>query len=352
MFSWPRSVAATSPKGDIVINVIIKRMFNLIYVIVFIYHLMADGEPVEPTFKQLKYLKAVAEQGSFRRAAAILNVSQPTLTAQISVLEEKLGRTVVERSRQGASLTPIGRSLLPHITAISREISLLMHVAQEAEDSLSGTYRLGVPPTIGPYFLPEVIPIIHKSFPGLKFFVHEKEPRDLELGLLHGDYDFILTSRPMEVPNLATESLYIEPLKLVCALDHPLAERDYILPGDMKGQSLLAIEEKHRLFGLMQAVATQYQANLLRDYEGTSLDTLKHMICTGLGLAFLPSLYVRLEIDPRKDIRSVPFRGESFSREILLAWQPGAAQSEFYKKIASLMREQCRRNLSDFVSVS
>jgi LysR family transcriptional regulator, hydrogen peroxide-inducible genes activator len=306
---------------------------------------------MEPTLKQLKYLKAVAEQGSFRRAAEFLHVSQPTLTAQITVLEEKLGRMVLERSRQGAKLTPVGRSMMPHITAIGREISALIHLAEQAENNLSGTYRLGVPPTIGPYLLPEVIPALHRTFPGLKIFVHEKGPRDLELGLVNGDYDFILTSRPMEIPHLATAALYVEPLNLVCALDHPFASRDHILPIDMKGQSLLAIEEKHRLFVLMQAIATQYDAKLLRDYEGTSLDTLKHMISTGLGIAFLPSLYVRLEIDPRKDVLSVPFKGDSFSREILLAWRQGSPQTEFFKKIATLIREQCQQNLAKFIVV-
>ncbi len=306
---------------------------------------------MEPTLKQLKYLKAVADHGSFRRAAEFLHVSQPTLTAQITVLEEKLGRMVLERSRQGATLTPIGRSMMPHIMAIGQEVSALIHLAQEAESGLSGTYRLGVPPTIGPYLLPEVIPALHKAFPGLKIFVREKGPRDLELGLVNGDYDFILTSRPMEIPHLATAPLYVEPLSLVCALDHAFANKGVILPVDLKGQSLLAIEEKHRLFVLMQAIATQYDAKLLRDYEGTSLDTIKHMISTGLGIAFLPALYVRLEIDPRKDVLCVPFKGDSFSREILLAWRRGSPQTEFFKKIASLMREQCHKNLGEFIDI-
>ncbi|MBL4789905.1 MAG: LysR family transcriptional regulator [Kordiimonadaceae bacterium] len=307
---------------------------------------------MEPTFKQLKYLRTVAEQGSFRRAADYLNVSQPTLTVQISVLEEKFGRVLLERSRQGAKLTPIGRSLMPHILAIEREVFSLLQLAQEAENSLAGTYRLGVPPTVGPYFLPEVIPIIHKTFPGLKIFIREKEPRDLELGLLHGEYDFIMTSQPMEIPNLMTASLYKEPLYLVCAIDHPFASREFVMPRELNGQNLLAIEEKHRLFDLMQTIATEYGAKLLRDYEGTSLDTLKHMISTGLGIAFLPSLYVRLEIEARKDVLSIPFKGEQFSREIILAWRRGSPQAEFYQQIARLMRNQCQRHLSDFVDVT
>ncbi len=306
---------------------------------------------MEPTFKQLKYLRAVADQGSFRKAAEHLNVSQPTLTAQIHALEDKLNSRLLERSRQGAILTPIGRTMMPHVLSIIGEMTTLCQVALDAETSPSGTYRLGVPPTIGPYFLPEVIPSIHKMFPDLKIFVREKEPRDLELGLLHGEYDLIMTSMPMEIPNLSVAPLYKEPLKLVCALDHSFANRDEVMPGELKGQSLLAIEEKHRLFDLMQTISAQYGAQLLRDYEGTSLDTLRHMIGTGLGIAFLPSLYVRSEIAPRRDVQSVEFKGASFSREVVLAWKKGSSKAEFYKQIAEIMRKQCREALSEYVKL-
>ncbi len=307
---------------------------------------------MEPTIKQLRYLQSVSQARSFRGAADRLDVAQPTLTAQINTLESKLGVTLLERSRKGAQLTPIGRSFMPHIETILEQMAVIQRLAAEAEGSLVGTYRLGVPPTLGPYFLPEVIPAIHIAFPGLKIFVREDAPRDLEVGLLHGEYDFIITTLPMEIPNLGLEPLFNEPLVLVCAPDHPFANKETILPDDLRGESLLAIEEKHRLFDLMQTIAAQFEARLLRDYEGTSLDTLRHMIGTGLGIAFLPSLYVKSEITPRQDVQAMSFEGPQFSRGVVLAWRPGSRRAELYRKVAEIMRTISQENFSDNVNLN
>lgn len=307
---------------------------------------------MDPTFKQLKYLLAISQAKSLRRAAERLDVSQPTLTAQINTLEARLGVTLLQRSRQGTELTPAGRSFLPHIETIMREMASLKRLASDAEGNLIGTYRLGVPPTLGPYFLPEVIPAIHKHFTELKMFVREKEPRDLEVGLTNGDYDFIITTLPMEIPNMSIEPLFNEPLVLVCALDHPFATMEEVSPEMLKGENLLAIEEKHRLFDLMQTIAAQFNARLLRDYEGTSLDTLRHMIGTGLGLAFLPSLYVKSEISPRRDVTAVKFAYTDFMRGVVLAWRPGSPRTELYRKIAAIMREIAQQNLSEYVTLN
>lgn len=306
---------------------------------------------MEPTIKQLRYLLSVSQAGSFRGAAERLDIAQPTLTAQINTLENKLGVTLLERSRQGAQLTPAGRSFVPFIETILEQVASIGRLASEAEGSLIGTYRLGVPPTLGPYFLPEVIPAIHQSFPDLKIFVRENAPRDLEVGLLHGDYDFIITTLPMEIPNLSVEPLFNEPLVLVCAPDHPFAQQVVVEPKDLQGESLLAIEEKHRLFDLMQTIASQFNARLLRDYEGTSLDTLRHMIGTGLGIAFLPALYVKSEITPRQDVKSMNFEGPTFARGVALAWRPGSRRTELYKQIAEIMRKICHENLSDHITL-
>ncbi|WP_262696239.1 hydrogen peroxide-inducible genes activator [Kordiimonas aquimaris] len=307
---------------------------------------------MDPTYKQLKYLHAISQVKSLRRAAERLDVSQPTLTAQINTLEERVGVTLLQRSRQGTELTPAGRAFMPHIEVMIKEMTSIKRLAADAEGNLIGTYRLGVPPTLGPYFLPEVIPTIHKTFTELKMFVREKEPRDLEVGLTNGDYDLIITTLPMEIPNLSIEPLFNEPLVLVCALDHPFANMDEVSPELLKGENLLAIEEKHRLFDLMQTIAAQFGARLLRDYEGTSLDTLRHMIGTGLGLAFLPSLYVKSEIAPRRDVTSVKFAYTDFMRGVVLAWRPGSPRTELYRKMASIMRGIAQKNLSEYVTLN
>ena len=130
-----------------------------------------------------------------------------------------------------------------------------------------------------------------------------------------------------------------------------LAEKVIVSPDELRGERLLAIEEKHRLFDLMQTIAAQFEARLLRDYEGTSLDTLRHMIGTGLGIAFLPALYVKSEITPRRDVTSKAFSGSLFSRGVVLAWRPGSRRVQLYKKIAEIMRNIAQETFADHITL-
>lgn len=305
-----------------------------------------------PTTKQMRYFHAVVNTKSFRKAAQSLGVSQPTITAQILALEEALGLTLLERSRTGALPTAAGRAILPHVEAALDEVTAIRDVARFSADSAAGIHRLGVPPTLGPYFLPDVISSIHKNYPSLRLFVREETPRDIENGLLDGRYDVILTTRPVEVPGLVEDHLFGEPMVLCAPPDHPLAERKMVHKADLMGERLLAIEEHHRLFEQMQSVASTYGARLMRDYEGTSLDTVRQMIGTGIGIAFLPALYVRSEIEPRNDVAVLELDQPPIDREVVLAWRPTAPQRNLYREIAQFLRKKCREKLGHVLHVS
>ncbi|MDT0635166.1 hydrogen peroxide-inducible genes activator [Spectribacter hydrogenooxidans] len=306
----------------------------------------------EPTIKQLRCFAAVAEQGSVRRAALRLGVSQPTLTAQLSALETALGLSLVERSRAGVLVTALGRSLLPHVERLLRESREIINFAREAAESPSATHRLGVLPTLGPYLLPDVIPELHARFPALRIFVKEDGPRELEAGLVDGQYDLILASSPLENRDMASAPLFSEPLYLVSAPDHPLADLDRVRPADCVGQNFLVIEERHRSFLRVQGVARDYGFRLMRDFEGTSLDTLRQMIGTGLGVSFLPSLYIRSEIGPRHDVIRLEAGFETPRRDIVLAWRPRSAQRHWYQQLATIIRQICARDLVGHVAVA
>lgn len=305
-----------------------------------------------PTLKQLKYLQTVIDTKSFRQAALSLGVSQPTITAQIASLEENLGLTLLERSRTGALPTAAARAMLPHIEALLEEIKSIRDVARFSLDSGAGIHRLGVPPTLGPYFLPDVIPDIHREYPTLRLYVREEPPRDLENGLLDGRFDLVLTTLPMEVTGLTVEPLFGEPFRLCAAPDHPLVRQKTVRKKDIEDERLLAIEEKHRLFEQMQALANTYGARLMRDYEGTSLDTVRQMIGTGVGLAFLPSLYVRSEIEPRSDVAVLELDKTPTDREVVLAWRPSAPQRHLYRELGSFIRRLCKERLSAHLHIS
>ncbi|MEQ8799829.1 MAG: LysR substrate-binding domain-containing protein [Salinisphaeraceae bacterium] len=306
----------------------------------------------EPTIKQLRCLAAVAEHGGVRRAALHLGISQPTLTAQLTALEKALGIALVERSRSGTLVTALGRSLLPHVDRLLRESREIVNFAREAADSPSATHRLGVLPTLGPYLLPDVIPELHRRFPALRIFVKEDGPRELEAGLADGQYDLILASAPLEDRDMASTPLFSEQMHLVSAPDHPLADLARVRPTDCVDQNFLVIEERHRSFLQVQGVARDYGFRLMRDFEGTSLDTLRQMIGTGLGVSFLPSLYIRSEIGPRHDVIRLEAAFETPRRDIVLAWRPRSAQRHWYQQLAGIIRQICARDLADHVVVA
>lgn len=288
---------------------------------------------------------------SFRKAALSLNVSQPTVTAQIASLEENLGLTLLERSRTGALPTAAAREMIPHIDLMLDEVKAIRDVARFSLDSGAGIHRLGVPPTLGPYLLPDIIPSIHTKYPNLRLFVREDSPRELENGLLDGRFDLVFTTLPLDVSGLTVEPLFGESFRLCVAPDHDLVSQETVQSSDIANQRLLAIEERHRIFEQMQDLAKRYGARIMRDYEGTSLDTVRQMVGTGIGIAFLPSLYVRSEIEPRNDVAVLELQDKPTDREVVLAWRPSAPQRHLYKELAAYIRSVCAENLSEYLHV-
>jgi len=306
---------------------------------------------MEPTIKQLRYFVAVVETGSFRKAAERLGVSQPTLTTQLAALEKTMGATMLERTPQGTTVSALGRTLLPHVHSLLTQMREITNITYDAARSPSGTHRLGVPYTLGPYLLPDVIPEIHRTYPSLRIFVKEDTPQKLEQGLLDGSYDLIFTPLPLDTQNLVCEPLFSEPLQVVCPPDHALVGQNGIMPNQFIGENFLVIEERHRFFIQVQQLAEQFGFRLLRDFEGTSLDTLRQMIGTGLGLSFLPALYIRSEIVPRHDVTTLNLGFELPQREIALAWRPRSPQKHLYQQITRIIRNICRNQLSEYVQV-
>lgn len=306
----------------------------------------------DPTLRQLKNFIAVAETGSFRQAASRLGITQPTLTAQIASLEEALGVTLLERTRRGAQPTPIARDLIPEARTVIEAVASLKDRAAIAEHGPRGTHRLGVPPTLGPYLLPFVVPQLHQRFPSMKLYVRESPPRDLERELIEGRHDFILTPLPIVAEGLSVQPLFEESLRVVVPTDHRFADREFLEEDDLAGEGILALEEKHHLYGQVRQLAAQMGARLLRDYEGSSLDTLRQMVGMGMGLAFLPALYIRSEIVPGKsEVKVLRLQGRANLRVIGLVWRSTSVNGALYRTISELIKEIGRRDFKDVISV-
>lgn len=301
------------------------------------------------SLKQIQYFSAVAEYGSFRQASARLNITQPTLSNQVAAMEKTLGVQLFERSRKGINPTPEGRELLVSARRVLEEAQGFTNKAALLSGGGIGTYRLGVTPTLGPYLLPHLLGPIHARYTDLKLYVREDAPSDLESGLINGQHDLILTTQPVMSTDLVVSPLMREPLKLALAQDHRLGNKPRINRMDLLGEPVLTISEHHLFHRQITELCEKVGAVVRRDYEGTSLDTLRQMVVMGMGIAFLPALYVKSEIRDSKELRVTDVEGINVVRNHALVWRNTSPARNFYRELADQIRETVEETLSDDV---
>ena len=300
-----------------------------------------------PTIKQLEYFICLAESTAFRRAAEHLNISQPTLTAQIYNLERALNLTLFERSRSGTTLTPAGRDLLGNARRVIEEMNGLMDKATMINRGPGGTFRIGVSPTVGPYLLPNILPGLHQAYSSLKLYVRENKPKTLEIDLLEGRLDLVLIPRPFSNSRFEAEVLFHEPLQLVTPDDHKLAKLKKVQTHHLQGQNILTLEGQYSSYHQMELLCVELGANIARDYEGTSLDALRQMVMMGMGLTFLPALYIYSEIHQPQGLSVREVEKLQLSRTHVLAWRRNSPNRSFYRQLAEQIRSLAKTNLSD-----
>lgn len=304
-----------------------------------------------PTLKQLRYFVALSETGHFRAAAERVGISQPSLSLQISNLEEVLRLNLVERGRFGAVLTPSGREVLARSRQVLEDVSALVDYSDALKSGMSGTIRLGSTPTFGPYILPNVVRLLHERYPALKLIVRDAAPRDLLNGLLEGVHDLVLTQLPVLSGDVVVKRLFREPLHLAVARDHALADQADVVDADLAGQEVLSLSSAFVLHDQITTLCREVGANLRQDYEGTSLDALRQMAAMGMGLAFLPSLYVKSEIARRNgDVRVLRFRGGRFNRSIGLAWRKTTGRQASFEIFADVVRIVAKSDFKGILS--
>lgn len=290
-----------------------------------------------PSLKQLEYFVALAETGSFRGAAEHCGVSQPSLSIQLANLEKRFGQTLVERSRPGVILTPAGREVHERARAILEGAQNLVNRFGAHRSGLAGTIRFGASGTLGPYLLPHVISRLHALHPDLSLYIREGVPDALAHGLHHGDFDMILVQLPVR-GDVATTRLFREPLELVVARDHPFARMASLPRAALRDQTVLTLGPSYALRQQVADICETLGARLRSDYEGTSLDAIRLMAGMGMGVAFLPALYVRSEIRAEaSDVTVVPLEGPRLLRSVGLVTRASSAD-EAAPRIAGLIR--------------
>ncbi len=305
-----------------------------------------------PTLKQLRYLAAIAEAHQFDRAAKMCHVTQPTLSAQLAALEQRLGVSLVERGRHGAGLTPVGRQILDRAIIALKSVEEIWEIARSGKHGVAGTVRIGVLPTLGPYLLAELLPDIRKRYPKLKLYVREELGIDLLSNLRHGKHDAVITSLPIRDGDLQVRPLFWEPILLAVPKDHPLASKQSLSSADLKGQAVLTLEPGHILHRQVRELCEKFHMELQFDYEGTSLDTLRIMVGLGMGVALLPALYVRSEMPKVTNVKVAKLPDSKSGRTNALVWRRSSPRASDYESLAQVLKQCIGRNFANVVKAA
>lgn len=298
-----------------------------------------------PTLRQFGYLVAIADLKHFGRAALACHVSQPTLSQQLRALEERLGVSLIERRLKGVELTPVGREIADRARRLLVEVEDVRSLARRAAEGAVGTIRFGVTPTLGPYLMAPIVAALHRERPGLKLYIREGIPDDQAMELARGQIDMLLGPMPIEGDALTVEPLFREKLHLVAPPDHPLAQRR-CRPADLAGAPILSLDRRHHLHRQVASLCADYGMQLLRGYEGTSLDSIQQMVGSGLGMAIMPEFYLRSESGGTVGVKLVDVDGWTATRSIAAAWRTGAAFADTFAMIGQRVQHQARRILA------
>ncbi len=288
--------------------------------------------------RDLRYLVALAEHRHFGRAAEASFVSQPTLSTQIKKLEDELDVSLVERTPRKVLLTEVGKEIAQRARDVLTEVEQIRAIARRTRDPESGTIRLGIFPTLGPYLLPHVIPRIRERFPRLELLLVEEKTEVLLRQLREGRLDAGILALPIHDEQLHAEFLFEEKFLLAVPELHPLAKRAALKLDDLADESLLLLEEGHCLRDQALDVCRMSGAGEKSGFRATSLETLRQMVAANVGITLLPSLSVQPPIAQSEHVHLLSFRGDVPSRRIAMIWRKSSATSMFLETFAAIFK--------------
>lgn len=293
------------------------------------------------TLTELRYAVALAREGHFGRAAERCYVSQPTLSHGIRRLEEELGLQLFERRPREISVTTAGRAIIEQARQALEAADRVKTVAQAAGDVMTGELRVGAIFTVGPYLLPHLIPRLRELAPEMPLLLEENYTATLARRLLEGQLDCALVSQPFSENGLEIEDLYSEGFSVLTPGQHPLAEAASIDGGDLEGESVLLLGDGHCFRDQVLSACPECRPSAnqhARIIEGTSLETIRQMVMSGLGISVFPDTALAGEQRPLTAIR--PFRGASPRRTVSVAWRRGYPREAAVRALAEAIRRR------------
>ena len=289
------------------------------------------------TLTELRYIVAVARERHFGRAAEACFVSQPTLSVAIKKLEEELDVKLFERGSNEVSVTPLGEEIVRQAQTVIEQAAGIKEIARRGKDPVSGPLRLGVIYTVGPYLLPDLVRQAIDRLPRMPLMLQENFTAKLLDMLRAGELDAAILAEPFPDAGLATAPLYDEPFMVAVPRKHPLARRKRIPAEELKKETMLLLGTGHCFRDHVLEVCPEYaqfssnSEGIRKSFEGSSLETIKYMVASGMGLTVVPQLSVPAE--PDKHVAYVPFSDPVPTRRVVLVWRRTFTR---YEAIAAL----------------
>jgi LysR family transcriptional regulator, hydrogen peroxide-inducible genes activator len=297
---------------------------------------------VELKLRDLRYLVAVADLRHFGKAAARCFVSQPTLSAQLKKLEQALGVQLIERAPHNVSLTAAGVEVVARARGILEASEEVMTLARSLRDPLAGRLRVALLPTIGPYLLPHVAPLIRKSLPRLQLRLYEYQTAAMLERLHSGELDVGILALPMELDGLESRELYREAFTVALPERHPLAAQSSVRVADLKDETLLLLEEGHCLRDQALEVCSRAGVRDSQDFRATSLETLRQMVATGAGITLLPELAGRGAYRSARGVVLRPFARPAPVRHVGAVWRKTTARRAAIDSLCKVIAEHAQ----------
>ena len=292
--------------------------------------------------KDLRYLVAVADCRHFGKAAERCFVSQPTLSAQLKKLEDYLGVQLVERQPNNVSLTEAGEQIVSRARRILEASDEVVTLARSHRDPLAGRLRVALLPTIGPYLLPRIAQTLRKSLPRLDLQLYEYQTGPMLDKLQGGEVDMGILALPVALEGLEARELYTEPFIVALPDQHKLARRESLRADDLKGETLLLLEDGHCLRDQALEVCSRIGAQEKQDFRATSLETLRQMVATGAGLTLLPELASRGAYGNAKGVAIRPFAKPAPVRHVGAVWRKTSARRPAIEAVGKLIADHAK----------
>ncbi len=296
-----------------------------------------------PSLRQLRHLTALSEHRHFGRAAAACGITQSTLSASLKELEDLLQAPLVDRTQRKVVLTPLGEEVVARATDILHATEELVRATEGSRAPLSGTVRLGVIPTIGPFLLPRIMPRLRKRYPKLRLYLTEDQTARLLEALQAGQLDAVLLALPYDCGNIEAAELFDDPFSAVFRRDHPLAKTPRLDPKALQRDALLLLRDGPCLKDHALSACRLDEKRHVAAFEATSLHTLVQMVDNGLGVTLLPQLALDAGILKGTELLAKPLAKDAPSREIALIWRRGTGRREEFLLLARTITELARK---------